>query len=214
MQPQNTLVPMVIERTQGGERSYDIYSRLLKERIIYLTGTVEDHMASVICAQMMFLEAENPDLDIHLYVNSGGGSVSAGLGIYDTMQYVTCDVNTYVFGQACSMGSFLAMAGAPGKRYVMPQSRTMIHRVSAGTGNTDGSVHVMREEIIDMQRSVEEADRVNDILTELYAKHNTKGKTFDELYATMKYNTFLSAVQAVDFGLADEVVTHRKKASK
>jgi len=136
------LIPMVVEKQAGGERAYDIYSRLMKDRIIMLNGPVEDNMANVIVAQMLFLEAENPSKDIQLYINSPGGAVTAGLAIYDTMQYIKCDVRTIVMGQACSMGSFLAMSGTKGKRTVLPESRTMIHRVSSGTRGTSGSVHV------------------------------------------------------------------------
>ena len=136
------LVPMVVEQTSNGERSYDIYSRLMKDRIIMLNGGVEDNMANLIVAQMLFLESEEPGKDINLYINSPGGAVTAGLAIYDTMQYIKCDVRTIVMGQACSMGSFLAQAGTAGKRVVLPEARTMIHRVSSGTRGTSGSVHV------------------------------------------------------------------------
>jgi len=135
-----SLIPMVVETTSKGERAYDIYSRLLKDRIVMLNGPVEDNMANSIIAQLLFLESEDPDKDILLYINSPGGQVSAGLGIYDTMQFIKCDVSTVVIGQACSMGSFLAQAGAKGKRIVLPESRTMIHRVSSGTRGTSGSV--------------------------------------------------------------------------
>lgn len=212
--PTNSLVPIVIEHTSKGERSYDIYSRLLKERIVFLEGEVNAGMASVIRAQLLFLEAENADADIHLYINSVGGSVIHGLDIYDTMQFISCDVATYVFGQAASMGSFLAQAGTPGKRYVMPESRTMIHRVSSGTTSTSGSIHIMKEEFIDMQRSMEESERLNDRLTQLYTEHNTAGKTYAEFMETLRYDTFLSAQQAVEFGLADSIVKSRKKSKK
>lgn len=204
------LVPMVIEKTGTGERAYDIYSRLLKERIIMMEGVVEDNMANLIVAQMLFLEAENPDRDITLFVNSPGGSVTAGLAIYDTMQFIKPDVATYVMGQAASMGSFLAQAGAPGKRFVLPESRTMIHRVSSGTRGTSGSVHVQDLQFEDAKRSFEESVRINKRLTELYVRHNTAGKTYDELFNTMKFDTFLSADEAVAYGLADKVVTKRQ----
>jgi ATP-dependent Clp protease protease subunit len=203
------LVPMVLERTSEGERSYDIYSRLLKDRIVMLDTDVSEHSASLIVAQMLFLEAENPERDILFYINSPGGSVTAGLAIYDTMQFIKCDVSTIVIGQAASMGSFLANAGAAGKRYVLPESRTMIHRVSSGTPSTRGSVHVQELEFEDAKRHLEESKRLNQRLTELYVKHNTKGKTYDELFETMKFDTFLSAEQAVEYGLADEVITKR-----
>lgn len=203
------LVPMVVEQTSRGERSYDIYSRLLKERIVFMNGEVEDHMAQVICAQLLFLEAEDPTKDITLYINSPGGAVTAGLAIYDTMQFIKPDVATLVMGQACSMGSFLANAGAPGKRFVLPESRTMIHRVSSGTRGTSGSVHVQALQFEDAKRSFEESERINQRLTELYIVHNTKGKGYAEMFETMKFDTFLSAQEAVDMGLADAVMKTR-----
>lgn len=203
------LVPIVVESEAKGERSYDIYSRLLKDRIIMLNSVVEDNMANLIVAQMLFLEAENPDKDINLYINSPGGSVTAGLAIYDTMQFIKPDIKTIVMGQAASMGSFLAQAGAPGKRYVLPESRTMIHRVSSGTRGTSGSVHVQELEFEDARRHFEESKRLNQRLTELYVRHNTAGKTYEELFETMKFDTFLSAQEAVDAGLADKVIQQR-----
>ena len=203
------MIPFVVERTAQGERSYDIYSRLLKDRIIMLNGQVEDHMANAIIAQMLFLESDNPEADINLYINSPGGSVTAGLAIYDTMQYIKCDVRTIVMGQAASMGSFLAQAGTPGKRIVLPESRTMIHRVSSGTPGTRGSVHVQELEMEDVKRHFDESKRLNERLTELYVKHNTAGKNYEELFETMKFDTFLSADQAVEYGLADQVTANR-----
>lgn len=203
------LVPIVVEQEAKGERSYDIYSRLLKDRIIMLNGPVEDYMANLIVAQMLFLESENPDKDINLYINSPGGSVTSGLSIYDTMQYIKCDVRTIVMGQAASMGSFLAQAGAPGKRIVLPESRTMIHRVSSGTRGTGGSVHVQELEMEDNIRHLQESKRLNQRLTELYVKHNTAGKGYDDMYDTMKFDTFLSAQEAVEWGLADKVAESR-----
>lgn len=203
------LVPIVVEQEARGERSYDIYSRLLKDRIIMLQGVVEDGMANLIVAQMLFLESQNPDKPINLYINSPGGSVTAGLAIYDTMQFIKCDVQTMVMGQAASMGSFLAQAGTKGKRFVLPESRTMIHRVSSGTPGTRGSVHVQELQFEDAIRSMEESKRLNKRLTELYVKHNSVGKTYDELFETMKFDTFLSAEEAVEYGLADKVVTSR-----
>ena len=203
------LVPMVLENTSKGERSYDIYSRLLRDRIVILDGEVNNHASSLITAQLLFLEADNPDKDISMYINSPGGSVTAGLAIYDTMQFIKPDVHTIVIGQACSMGSFLAQAGAPGKRYVLPESRTMIHRVSSGTPGTSGSVHVQELEFEDARRAFEESKRINHRLTELYVKHNTRGKTFDDLFTAMKFDTFLSAQEAVDYGLADKVIANR-----
>jgi len=203
------LVPMVVESTSKGERAYDIYSRLLKERIVMLNGPVEDHMANLIVAQLLFLESEDPNKDISLFINSPGGAVTAGLSIYDTMQFIKPDVQTFVMGQACSMGSFLAQAGAKGKRFVLPESRTMIHRVSSGTPGTRGSVHVQELQFEDAKRTYEESQRVNKRLTELYVRHNTAGKSYDEMYETMKFDTFLSAEEAVVWGLADKVIEKR-----
>jgi len=200
---------MVVEQEARGERSYDIYSRLMKDRIIMLNGPVEDNMANLIVAQLLFLESDNPDKTINLYINSPGGAVTAGLAIYDTMQYIKSDVSTIVMGQACSMGSFLAMAGTPGKRIVLPEARTMIHRVSSGTRGTSGSVHVQELEMEDAIRSFEESKKVNKRLTELYVRHNTANKTYEELFETMKFDTFLTAQEAVDYGLADKVVDKR-----
>ena len=204
-----SLVPMVVEKSGTGERAYDIYSRLLKERIVMLEGEVTDQMANLIVAQLLYLEAENPEKDISLFINSPGGSVTAGLAIYDTMQFIRPDISTYVMGQAASMGSFLAQAGAPGKRFVLPESRTMIHRVSSGTRGTSGSIHIQDLQFEDAKRSFEEAQRINKRLTELYVRHNTAGKTYDELFATMKFDTFLSSDEAVAYGLADKVMTKR-----
>lgn len=195
----NTLVPIVVEQTSRGERSYDIYSRLLKERIVFLNGEVEDNMANLICAQLLFLEAENPNADIHMYINSPGGSVTAGLAIYGTMEYIKCDVATYVTGQACSMGSFLASSGAANKRYVMAESRTMIHSVSAGAR---GTVH-------DMQQTMKEVERLNERLMTLYAKHNSANKTIKDFDKATQRDNFMSADEAVKFGLADHVIHKR-----
>jgi len=205
-----TLVPIVVEATSKGERAYDIYSRLLKERVIMLNGPVEDSMANLIVAQLLFLESENPDKDVSLFINSPGGLVTAGLAIYDTMQFIKCDVATYVMGQAASMGSFLAQAGAPGKRFVLPESRTMIHRVSSGTPGTRGSVHVQELQFEDAKRSFEESQRINKRLTELYVKHNSAGKNYEDMFETMKFDTFLSAEEAVNWGLADKVLEKRQ----
>ena len=166
-------------------------------------------MANLIVAQMLFLESQNPHKAIKLYVNSPGGSVTSGLAIYDTMQFVKTPVHTMVMGQAASMGSFLAQAGAPGHRYVLPESRTMIHRVSSGTRGTSGSVHVQELEFEDARRHFEESKRLNQRLTELYVKHNTANKTYEELFETMKFDTFLSAEEAVANGLADKVIESR-----
>lgn len=203
------LVPVVVEQTGRGERSYDIYSRLMKDRIVILNGEVHDTSANLVLAQLLYLESQNSSEDIHLYINSPGGSVTAGLAIYDTMQFISSPVSTIVIGQAASMGSFLAQAGEPGKRFVLPESRTMIHRVSSGTPGTRGSVHVQELQFEDTRRTFEESKRVNQRLTELYVKHNTKGKTFEEMSEVMKFDTFLSAQEAVDFGLADEIIEKR-----
>lgn len=203
------LIPTVIEKSSNGERAYDIYSRLLKDRIVMLNGPVDDHSANLIVAQMLFLESEKPNTDINFYINSPGGSVTAGLSIYDTMQFISCDVNTIVLGQAASMGSFLAQAGTAGKRYVLPESRTMIHRVSSGTRGTSGSVHVQELEFEDARRHFEESKRLNSRLTELYVRHNTANKQYEELFETMKFDTFLSAEEAVKNGFADRVIESR-----
>ena len=202
------LVPMVIESEPKGERAYDIYSRLLKDRVIMLDTDVNEHTSSLLVAQLLFLESQGNE-DINLFINSPGGSVTAGLAIYDTMQFIRPNVATYVMGQACSMGSFLAQAGAPGKRFVLPESRTMIHRVSSGTPGTRGTVHVQELEFEDAKRSFEESKRINERLTELYVKHNTAGKTYEQLYEAMKFDTFLSAKEAVEYGLADKVIEKR-----
>ena len=193
------LVPMVIESTSKGERAYDIYSRLLKERIIMLNGPVEDHMANLIVAQLLFLESENPDKDINLFINSPGGVVTAGMSIYDTMQFVRCNVATYVLGQACSMGSLLAQAGAKGKRFMLPNARHMIHQPSGGA----------RGQATDMQIQVEEILKMKKTLTEIYVKHNSKGKTFDQLTSDMERDKFMSAEEALEYGLIDKIITER-----
>ena len=203
------LVPTVVEQTGRGERAYDIYSRLLKDRIVMLNSDVNDHSANLIVAQMLFLESQNAEEPINFYINSPGGSVTAGLAIYDTMQFINAPVSTIVMGQAASMGSFLAQAGEPGMRYVLPNSRTMIHRVSSGTPGTKGSVHVQELEMEDIKRHFEESKFLNERLTQLYVKHNTAGKTFDELFETMKFDTFLTAEQAVENGFADKVVSKK-----
>ena len=200
------LIPMVVEQEAKGERSYDIYSRLMKDRIVMLQGVVEDYSANLIVAQLLYLESANSEKPIKMFINSPGGAVTAGLAIYDTMQYIKAPVRTIVMGQACSMGSFLAQAGEPGKRIVLPESRTMIHRVSSGTPGTSGSVHVQELQMEDTIRHFEESKKVNKRLTELYVKHNSAGKTYEELFETMKFDTFLTAEEAVANGFADKVV--------
>ncbi len=193
------LVPIVVESTSKGERSYDIYSRLLKERIIMLDTDVEEHSASLIVAQMLFLESENPDKDISLYINSPGGSVTAGMAIYDTMQFIKPDVQTIVMGQACSMGSLLASSGAKGKRFILPNARHMIHQPSGGS----------RGQATDMLIQVTEILKMKQVLTEIYVKHNSAGKTFEQFTADMERDNFMSAQEAVDYGLADKILTTR-----
>ena len=173
-----------------------------------LDSDVNEHTASVIVAQLLFLESQGNE-DIQFFINSPGGLVTAGLAIYDTMQFIKPEVSTIVLGQAASMGSFLAQAGAKGKRFVLPESRTMVHRVSSGTPGTRGSVHVQELQFEDAKRTYEESQRINKRLTELYVRHNTAGKTYDELFETMKFDTFLSAEQAVAYGLADKVIDKR-----
>jgi len=194
------LVPMVIESTQKGERAFDIYSRLLKERIVMLNGPVEDHMANLIVAQMLFLESENPSKDISLFINSPGGVVTAGMSIYDTMQFIKPDVATFVMGQACSMGSLLAQAGAAGKRNMLPNARHMIHQPSGGAGGQATDMQIQVDEILKMKKN----------LTEIYVKHNSKGKKFEELSADMERDKFMSAEEALEYGLIDTIIKKRK----
>lgn len=192
-------VPYVIEKTSAGERSYDIYSRLLKERIIFLNGEVNDAVSNSICAQFLFLEADDPDADISFYINSPGGAVTAGMAMYDTMQYINPEVNTIVMGQAASMGSFLANAGAEGKRFMLPGARHMIHQPLGGAQGQASDIEIRAKEIVRIKRE----------LTEKYVEHNTKGKTYDEFEAAMDRDNFLNAQEAVDFGLVDEIITKR-----
>jgi ATP-dependent Clp protease protease subunit len=193
------LVPMVVESTSKGERSYDIFSRLLKERIVMLNGPVEDYSANLVVAQLLFLESENPDKDISLFINSPGGVVTAGLSIYDTMQFIKPDVATYVMGQACSMGSLLAQAGAAGKRYMLPYARHMIHQPSGGA----------RGQATDMQIQVEEILKMKKELTGIYVSHNSKGKTFAQLTADMERDKFMSAQESLEYGLIDKIIDKR-----
>lgn len=193
----NALVPMVIEQTNRGERAYDIYSRLLKERIIFLIGGVNDTVASLICSQLLFLESENPNKDIALYINSPGGYVSAGLAIYDTMQYIRPQVSTVCMGQAASMGSLLLAAGAPGKRFSLPNSRIMIHQPSGGAQGQAADIEIQAQEILKLR------SRLNDI----YAKHT--GQAIDVIEQNMERDKFMSPDEAKAFGLIDEVVEKR-----
>lgn len=193
------LVPIVIEQSSKGERSYDIYSRLLRDRVILLEGEVHDQMANLIVAQLLFLESEDSSKDINLYINSPGGSVTAGMAIYDTLQFIKPDVHTIVMGQACSMGSLLAQAGSPGKRFILPNARHMIHQPSGGARGQATDMEIQVKEILAMKKS----------LTEIYVKHNSAGKTFKELSKDMERDYFMSAEESVKYGLADKVITKR-----
>ena len=194
-----SLIPMVVEQTSKGERSYDIYSRLLRDRIVMLDSDVNNQSASLIVAQLLYLEAEDPDRDILFYINSPGGSVTAGMSIYDTMQYIRCDVSTIVMGQACSMGSLLATAGAAGKRFMLPHSRNMIHQPSGGAEGQATDIEIQAREILKMKK----------YLTEIYVEHNSAGKTYNEFARDMERDFFMSAEEAVVYGLADQVLTKR-----
>ena len=195
--------PIVIEQTSKGERSYDIFSRLLKDRIVMLDDAVDERMSSVLTAQFLFLESQAPEKDITLYINSPGGSVTAGMAIYDTMQYVKCDIRTVVLGQACSMGSLLAQAGTAGKRLILPHARHMIHQPLGGA----------RGQVTDLQIHINEIARMKKYLTEIYVKHNTKGKTYEQFAADMERDNFMTPEQSVEYGLADKVVTSRSEDS-
>ncbi|VFP80257.1 ATP-dependent Clp endopeptidase proteolytic subunit ClpP [Candidatus Erwinia haradaeae] len=192
-----TLVPMVIEHTSRGERSYDIYSRLLKERIIFLTGPIEDHMANLIVAQILFLEADNPEKDIHLYINSPGGVITAGMSIYDTMQFIKPDINTICMGQACSMGAFLLAAGTKGKRYCLAQARIMIHQPLGGFQGQASDIDIHAREII----------KTKQIMNQLMAKHT--GQTIKTIEQDTNRDHFLSATESVEYGLVDAIFLKR-----
>ena len=193
------LVPMVVDQSANGERSYDIFSRLLKERVVFLTGEVNDYQADLLCDQFLFLEAENSDKDIHFYINSPGGAVTSGMAIYDTMQFIKPDVSTTVIGQACSMGSLLATAGAKGKRFMLPHARHMIHQPSGGAGGQATDMEIQVKEILKMKKS----------LTEIYVKHNSKGKSYDDFIKDMERDNFMSPEEALDYGLIDRVIEKR-----
>lgn len=193
------LVPVVVEQTAKGERSYDIYSRLLRDRIIMLHTDVNEVSASLIVSQLLFLESEDAEKEIMFYINSPGGVVTAGMAIYDTMQFIKPDVRTIVMGQACSMGSLLATAGAPGKRMILKNARHMIHQPSGGAGG----------QATDMQIQVEEIVKMKKVLTQIYVDHNSKGKTFEQFTNDMERDKFMSAQEALEYGLVDEVVTKR-----
>lgn len=193
----SSLVPIVIEQTARGERSFDIYSRLLKERVIFLVGQVEDHMANLVVAQLLFLEAENPDKDVHLYINSPGGSVTAGLSIYDTMQFIKPDVSTMCIGQAASMGAFLLCAGAEGKRYCLPNARTMIHQPSGGAQGQASDIHIQAQEIL----------KIRQRLNEIMAKHT--GRPIEEIARDTERDRFMSSEESREYGLVDKVLERR-----
>ncbi len=194
----NALVPMVVEQTSRGERSYDIYSRLLKERVIFLTGQVEDHMANLVVAQLLFLESENPDKDIFLYINSPGGSVTAGMSIYDTMQHIKPNVSTFCMGQACSMGAFLLAGGAQGKRFCLPNSRVMIHQPLGGFQGQASDIQIHAQEILTIKK------RLNNML----AEHT--GQPLEVVERDTDRDNFMSAEQAVEYGLVDAVLSNRE----
>ncbi len=196
------LTPVVIEQTSKGERSYDIFSRLLKDRIIMLDGAIDERVSSVLCAQLLFLESQDSKKDITIYVNSPGGLVTAGMAIYDTMQYVGCDITTIVTGQACSMGSLLASAGTRGKRYMLPHSRHMIHQPLGGASGQATDVEIRANELLRWKRE----------LTEIYVK--TTGKSFEQLSADMERDKFMTPSEAVEYGLADKIVTSREDDNK
>lgn len=193
------LVPMVVEKTGQGERAFDIFSRLLNERIVFLNGPVDDVSSNLIVAQILHLESQDSEKDIHFYINSPGGVITSGLAIYDVMQFVNPDICTYVMGQACSMGSFLAQAGTPGKRFMLPHARHMIHQPSGGARGMASDIEISYKEIMYMKK----------LLTNLYVKHNTAGKTYEQFESDMDRDTFMSAEEALAYGLCDKIVEHR-----
>ncbi len=198
----DSLVPMVIEQTSRGERSFDIFSRLLKERIIFLTGEVNDEVSALVCAQLLFLEAEDPKKDIFFYINSPGGVVTSGMAMYDTMQYISCDVNTLCIGQACSMGSLLLAGGAKGKRFALPNARIMIHQPSGGFRGQATDIEIHAKEILDMKKR----------LNQIYASHT--GKKLNVIEAAMERDNFMTPQEAKKFGLIDHIVTSREELGK
>jgi ATP-dependent Clp protease protease subunit len=197
-----SLVPIVVETTAKGERSYDIYSRLMRDRVILLEGEVHDQMANLIVAQLLFLESEDANKDISMYINSPGGSVTAGMAIYDCMQFISPDVQTIVMGQACSMGSLLAQSGAKGKRFMLPNARHMIHQPSGGARGMQSDIEISYKEITYLKKR----------LTEIYVEHNSKGKTYEEFERDMDRDTYMSAQQALEYGLIDQIVSKRNKS--
>lgn len=196
----SSLIPFVIEKTSQGERSYDLFSRMLRDRVIFLNGPISTAMSHVVVSQLLFLESESPDRDIFMYVNSGGGEITAGMSIYDTMQFIKPNVCTIVMGQACSMGSFLAQAGSPGKRWMLPNARHMIHQPSGGARGMASDIEISYREIMFWKKR----------LTELYVKHNTCGKSYDVLEKDMDRDTFMSAEEALDYGLVDKIISNRE----
>ncbi len=202
MQIYDRLVPMVVEQTPQGERSFDIFSRLLKERIIFVTGQVEDDMASLVCAQLLFLEAEDPKKDIYMYINSPGGVVTSGMAIYDTMQYIRCDVNTLCIGQACSMGSFLLAGGTKGKRFSLPNSQIMIHQPSGGARGQATDIEIQAKLILDLRKR----------LNKIYA--NNTGQDLEVIEKAMDRDNFMTPDEALAFGLVDEIVSSREEIIK
>jgi len=193
------LVPMVVEQTARGERAYDIYSRLLKDRLVFIVGPVEDYMANLVVAQLLFLESENPNKDIHLYINSPGGVVSAGLSIYDTMQFINCDVSTICVGQAASMGALLLAGGTKGKRYALPHSRVMVHQPSAGYQGQVTDIHIHAQEVLELKR------RLNQIMS------THTGQSFETIERDLERDNFMSAESAVEYGIIDTVLARRKQ---
>lgn len=194
----STLVPMVVESTARGERAFDIYSRLLKERIIFLTSPIDDHIASLVCAQLLFLESEDSKKDIHLYINSPGGVVTAGLSIYDTMNYITCDISTLCIGQAASMGSFLLMAGTKGKRFALPSARIMVHQPSGGAQGQATDIAIQAKEILYLKS----------LINDLYAKHT--GQDIKAIEQALERDNFMNATEAKSFGLIDNIIEKRQ----
>ena len=193
----SSLIPMVVDQTSRGERSYDIYSRLLKERIIFVTGTIDDHVSRVVCAQLLFLESESPNKDIFMYINSPGGVVSSGLAMYDTMQYIKPDISTVCIGQAASAGSLLLMAGAKGKRIALPHSKIMIHQPSGGFRGQATDIEIHAKDILDTKKT----------LNDLYVKHT--GQSLEIIQNSMERDNFMTSEQAVEFGLIDKIEEHR-----
>ena len=193
-----SLVPVVIEQTSKGERSYDIFSRLLKERIIFLTGGINEQVSSIVSAQLLFLESQAPDKDIFMYINSPGGLVTAGLAMYDTMQFIKCDISTLVIGQACSAGSLLAMAGTKGKRYALKNSRIMIHQPSGGASGQATDIQIQAEEIVKIKKK----------LNQMYADHT--GQDIETINQAMERDKFMSPQEALEFGLVDKIITNRE----